>query len=150
MATTRKQLAFDLDTKVAEQILGSGYGKVYTDLKNFFEKEGLEKIEKSVYATKKPMTYNDLANVIKSLKKEFPFMDKLVKEMHQTSISRHHSLEDFFHYDGTAGEFAKEENKTMSMDKIKEVANQARENKSNSLNADKSISKSKGNSERGR
>ena len=37
----RKQLSFDIDTKVAKAILGKiNYIKAYTDIRTFMEKEG--------------------------------------------------------------------------------------------------------------
>lgn len=45
----RKQLSFDIDTKVAKAILGkNNYIKAYLDVRKFLEKEGWEHIEGSV------------------------------------------------------------------------------------------------------
>lgn len=102
----RKQLIFDIDTKVAEQILGDGYRTLYSDIRIFLDKEQFEHIEGSAYMSKNPMTNLELSNILKYLKVQYPYLEKCVREIHQADISNVHSLSHIFEYDGTPGKFA--------------------------------------------
>lgn len=103
----RKQITFDLDTNVLKQIHGEkNYTKAYTDIKNFMEHHDFEHIEGSVYASKNFMSYQEVVVLIKDLKKEHEYLDKSVRDMHQTDVGETHSLGFCFDYDGTPGKFA--------------------------------------------
>lgn len=102
----RKQLIFDIDTKVAEQILGDGYRGLYSDIRSFLDKEQFEHIEGSAYMSKNPMTNLELSNILKYLKVQYPYLEKCVREIHQADISNVHSLSHIFEYDGTPGKYA--------------------------------------------
>lgn len=50
----RKQLTFDLDTKVAKKIFGDkNYTTAYAHIRKFMENEGWKHIEGSVYMSQK-------------------------------------------------------------------------------------------------
>lgn len=103
----RKQLTFDIDSVVAKQILGeSRYTNVWKDIRKFMEKNGWEHIEGSAYMSKNPVSTVKIISTIKGLKRQYPYLDKCVKAMHQTDISKVHSLQDYFEYDGTPGKYA--------------------------------------------
>lgn len=107
---TKKQISFDLDTKVAKAILGkSNYIKAYLDIRKFMEKEGWKHIEGSVYMSKSPISNIMVLNMLKKLKKEHPYLTKCFREIHQADVSKVHSLSKQFEYDGTPGRFAKQE-----------------------------------------
>lgn len=103
----RKQIAFDIDTNVAKEILGEKkYTDIYAHIRRFMEKKDWQHIEGSVYMSSKPMDNADIFFLIKDMKKQYPYLDKCVKEMHQTDISKVHSLDKYFKYDGTPGKYA--------------------------------------------
>ena len=107
---TKKQISFDLDTKVAKAILGKrNYIKAYLDIRKFMEKEGWKHIEGSVYMSKSPISNIMVLNMLKKLKKEHPYLTKCFREIHQADVSKVHSLSKQFEYDGTPGRFAKPE-----------------------------------------
>ena len=103
----RKQITFDIDTNVAKEILGEKkYTNVYAHIRRFMTKNKWEHIEGSVYMSNKPMDNSDILFLIKDMKKQYPYLDKCIKEMHQSDISKVHSLQDYFEYDGTPGKYA--------------------------------------------
>lgn len=106
----RKQITFDIDTKVAKAILGkNNYIKVYYDIREFLEKEGWEHIEGSVYMSQIPMSNMKVLKTLDAMIIEHPYLTKCFREIHQTDISNVHSLIKQFDYDGTPGRFAKPE-----------------------------------------
>lgn len=103
---SRKQIIFDLDTKVLKQIFGENkYTQAYYDIKSFMLKKGFEHIEGSAYASIKGMANYKVLETLRKLKKKYPYLDKSVKRIHQADIGEFHSLDDQFHYDGTPGKF---------------------------------------------
>lgn len=110
MTQRRKQLTFDIDTNIAKEILGEkNYTTAYANIKNFMKNEGWLHIEGSVYMSAKPLSTTQVAHLINSLKKEYPYLTKCIKNMHQSDVSKVHSLNFHFDYDGTAGKFAQKE-----------------------------------------
>ena len=106
----RKQLSFDIDTKVAKAILGkNNYIKAYLDVRKFLEKEGWEHIEGRVYMSKKPLSTTQVMHLLNDLIWEHPYLTKCFREIHQADVSKVHSLSKQFEYDGTPGRFAKPE-----------------------------------------
>lgn len=102
----RKQLTFDIDTNVAKKILGEqSYTNIYGNIRRFMEKEGWKHVEGSVYMSMQPMDNMAVAYLIKNLNEQFPYLDKCIREMHQTDISKVHSLNQYFSYDGTPGRY---------------------------------------------
>ncbi|MCM1103255.1 MAG: hypothetical protein NC409_04030 [Clostridium sp.] len=110
----KKQLSFDIDTNVAKKILGEQrYTQIYADIRNVMRANGWEHIEGSVYMSKNEIDNIDVTFLIKNLKKEFPYITKCVREMHQADISEVHSRNEQFEYDGTPGKFAKEQQQSV-------------------------------------
>jgi virulence-associated protein VapD len=106
----KKQLTFDIDTNVAKEILGEkNYTTAYANIKNFMTNEGWLHIEGSVYMSSKALSTTKVAHLINRLKKQYPYLTKCIRDMHQSDISNVHSLEHHFEYDGTPGEFAENE-----------------------------------------
>ena len=130
-ADYRKQITFDLDTGVLKQIHGEkNYTKAYSDIRSFMESSGFEHIEGSAYASKSVMSNFDVLKVIDKLKEKHKYLDKSVREIHQTDIDNIHSINGQFDYDGTPGKFAQmyQEN-----GKTDDTRNRASENKSTKL-----------------
>lgn len=111
----RKQISFDIDTKVAKRIHGEqSYTRIYNDIRKFMEKEEWKHIEGSVYMSANPMSNSDVAYIIKEMKKQYPYLEKCVREIHQADVSNVHSLNQYFSYDGTPGQYEQQENKVDS------------------------------------
>ncbi len=49
LAEKRKQIAFDIDTNVAESILGNNYRNIYNKIRTFFKNNNFQNIQGSVY-----------------------------------------------------------------------------------------------------
>lgn len=102
----RKQVSFDIDTKVTKKILGEqSYTKIYADIREFMKKRGWQHIEGSVYMSKHPMGNGDILYLIDEMKEKYPYFEKCIKEIHQADISNVHSLNQYFSYDGTPGQY---------------------------------------------
>lgn len=109
----RKQISFDIDTNVAKKILGEqNYTKVYGDIRRYMEKEGWRHIEGSVYMSNHPMSNGDILYVLDEIKGKYPYLEKCFREIHQADVSNVHSLNQYFEYDGTPGQYEKPVEKT--------------------------------------
>lgn len=84
---TYKQIMFDIDTKVAEQIFGTKYRVMYDQIGQFLKKNGFKHIEGSGYISKAKMNDIDLLFIIKDLKNQFPHLDKSIRDMRVGSFS---------------------------------------------------------------
>lgn len=51
------------------------------------------------------MSSVSVADTLNGLKKEYPYLSKSVREIHQTDVGKSHSLSNQFDYDGTPGKF---------------------------------------------
>lgn len=106
----RKQLTFDIDTKVAKEILGkSNYTTAYSNIKSYMKSRRWIHIEGSVYMSQKPMSNTMVALFISDLKKQYPYLSKCIRNIHQSDISNIHSLDHLFEYDGTPGKFVQKD-----------------------------------------
>lgn len=104
--TTRKQIIFDIDTKVASAILGeSKYRKLYSDIERYMKKNGFKHIEGSSYESIHPITRTKVAYMIEKLISKYPYLSKCVRDTRETSITEGRSLNKLFDYDGTPGKF---------------------------------------------
>lgn len=115
----RKQIAFDIDTKIAEEILGDGYRRVYDDVKKHLEKNGFKHLQGSVYTSDNPMRDLDVTYIIKELLSKYEYMGKCVRDIRKTDIVREHSLNYLFSYDGTPGKYVKQRKMEQSKNKRK-------------------------------
>lgn len=110
----KKQISFDIDTNVAKRILGeSNYTQIYADIRKVMYAHGWKHIEGSVYMSKDEVKNMDIIFLIKKLKKEYPYIAKCVREVHQADVGDIHSLNAQFEYDGTPGRFAKEQQQSV-------------------------------------
>lgn len=102
----RKQISFDIDTNVTKMILGEqSYTKIYADIRKFMETEDWEHIEGSVYMSEKPLSNADISYMIQDIKRHYPYLEKCIREIHQADVSNVHSLNQYFAYDGTPGQY---------------------------------------------
>lgn len=128
----RKQLTFDIDTNVAKEILGEqNYTSVYANIRKFMKDEGWQHIEGSVYMSKTAMSNAKVLLLVSNLKKQYPYLTKCIRDMHQSDISNVHGLHKHFEYDGTAGKFALQEKQQdiQKADKPKSIKNRLAEKK---------------------
>lgn len=111
----KKQISFDVDTKVSKQIFGErGYTQIYADIRRFMEKKGWKHIEGSVYMSDRSLSNVDISYMIRDIKKQYPYLEKCIKEIHQADISNVHSLNQYFSYDGTPGQYERAQDKDKS------------------------------------
>lgn len=119
----KKQLTFDVDTKIVKEILGERkYTAIYADIKNYMKKEGWAHIEGSVYVSEAPSSTTKVAALINGLLNEYPYISKCIRNIHQSDVSKIYSLAHMFDYDGTAGRFTNKEKKMSLDDFLKENA----------------------------
>jgi virulence-associated protein VapD len=107
----RKQITFDVDTRVARMILGkSSYTKIYMDIQKFMEDHEWQHIQGSVYISRKPLNYTDVSYLLYRLLEQYPYITKCIRDICQTDVpERIYSMNWQFDYDGTPGRFAKPE-----------------------------------------
>lgn len=105
----RRQISFDIDTKVAEQILGPSYRNIYRQIYDFMLKEGWVHLQGSVYMSKKPISVYIVGYIIHKMIMQHPYMEKCFKRIHQTDIGAVHDLSRYVDYDGTPGKYAQNE-----------------------------------------
>ncbi len=114
----RKQISFDIDTRVTKVILGEqSYTKIYSDIRGIMERSGWQHIEGSVYMSNRPMSNGDVLYVLDEMKMKFPYLEKCIREIHQADISNVHSLNRYFSYDGTPGRYERAMEKTIDIHK---------------------------------
>lgn len=106
----RKQLMFDLDTKVCEQILGKKYRKIYEDLENILKINGFTHPQGSGYISIEKLSNSEIFFLTQKLLKEYPYLAKCVRDIRIADIIEVNSINHYFDYDGTAGKFAHKEN----------------------------------------
>lgn len=110
MGMQRKQISFDLDTDVCKRILGEEkYTNAYKDIRRFLEGKDFTHIEGSVYMSNHKMDNIRVVRLIDSLMAQYPYLSKCVRQMHQADISRVHSLNQYFEYDGTPGRYERKQ-----------------------------------------
>lgn len=110
MSTKRKQVIFDIDTKIAKMIFGEQkFRQPYADIRTFFKKNDFSHIEGSAYMSNNAISNLALSDLIDRLLEEYPYLTKCIKRIHQADISNIHSLESHCQYDGTPGKFSQEE-----------------------------------------
>ena len=110
----KKQIIFDIDTKVAKQILGKNYTSIYNKIRYFFKSNGFEHIEGSGYMSNYSLDYYDVIDIIDRMKIEFPYIEKCVRDIRVTEITKQHSLNHMLDYDGTPGKYAQDTNASHS------------------------------------
>lgn len=102
----KKQIAFDIDTKVAKAILGDNYTRIYRDIRSYLEDNGFTHIQGSVYMSDKPMSTLVVTLKINGLLQKHPYISKCVRDMTQTNVTSVSDLSALFQHDGTPGQYA--------------------------------------------
>lgn len=101
----QKQIAFDIDTKVSENILGSSYTNMYFSIKKFLLVNGFKHIQGSVYQSLKPMRTADVVYLVDVLVSTYPYLEKCIRDINVTEILEVSNLNYLLSYDGTPGRY---------------------------------------------
>lgn len=101
----RKQITYDIDTKVAEKIFGSGYRKIYLYIEMSLEKAGFTHIQGSVFQSDLPMNKIRVSIIINDIIKNCSGLEKCVRDIRMTDIMAENSLNYLADYDGTIGRY---------------------------------------------
>lgn len=106
MPLTKKDIIFDLDTKVVDQILSkSNRQKAYSDIQKFMETAGFIHIEGSSYSSKKPLQYYKIQPLLRDLVEQYPYLDKCVRDIRCTKQVGQYNYTSFFCFWETASPF---------------------------------------------
>lgn len=107
--STRRQIMFDLDTKVMEKILGTKYTNVYKNIEQYLKEKGFSHPQGSGYISDKAISNSEMFDIIIELKEKYPYIEKCVRDIRVANIIDVNSLNYFFDYDGTPGKYAAQE-----------------------------------------
>lgn len=105
---TKKLIAFDIDTDIAEKILGQNYRIIYANIEKYFLENDFNHVEGSTYSSKNEVSDMQVAQIINDLIEKYPYLTKCVRDIRQANVVNEQSLNIHFDYDGTCGEYAKE------------------------------------------
>ena len=117
MATQRKQVTFDLDTKALQKYYPSdNWRYAYEVIKKHMQKNGFSWQEGSVYVSDKPMAARTVSAILTKLVNKNPWLNVCMRDCRQANIGREHSQNYLF--DKTAAIPHREElNKSKTMEK---------------------------------
>lgn len=101
----RKQIAFDIDTKIAEKIFGKGYRLVYFYITDVMQKNGYIHLQGSVYQSNNAISYIQVISLLEKLIEKKPGLEKCIRDMRMSDITDENSLNYLFQYDGTTGRY---------------------------------------------
>ena len=94
---TRKQIAFDLDTKQLEIYYPKRHWQsAYDDIKNFMKKNGFEWRQGSVYISKDTFNIYDVSSTILHLVQNCSWLNKCMRDCVVTNIGKSYSQNDLF------------------------------------------------------
>lgn len=113
----RKQIAFDLDTKMLEIYYPTAnWRKAYDDIKHHMVNNGFDWIQGSVYVSKEKMSSSDVTIMLKALRNKNPWLNKCMRDCRETNIGRSHSKNSIF--DKNANIPTREEQKKKKREKF--------------------------------
>ncbi|MBR5970898.1 MAG: hypothetical protein IK016_11230 [Lachnospiraceae bacterium] len=96
MPNVRKQIAFDLDTKLLKSIYcektGKHYTRAYYDLGAYLKKRGFLWRQGSVYESQGGMSFYEVAIVTTGAVKNLPWLSECTRDIVATNIGARHSL----------------------------------------------------------
>lgn len=101
----RKQLMFDLETKVCAQILGRNYRKVYDDIERYLVKNGFTHLQGSGYVSEREFSDRETVLLLRHLIAKYPYLSKCFRDIRTADITSLNSINHHFDYDGTPGRF---------------------------------------------
>ena len=96
-SNTKKQVAFDLDTKQLEIYYPKKHWQsAYDDIKKFMNKNGFEWRQGSVYVSKEIIAFYKVSETLLKLSESFPWLNKCMRDCAVTNIGKRHSQNDLF------------------------------------------------------
>lgn len=101
----QKQIAFDIDTKVAEKIFGSSYRSIYFYIEDTMKKNGYKHLQGSVYQSISPVGYMQVITLLERMIEKKPGLEKCFRDMRLTDITAENNLNYLFEYDRTIGKY---------------------------------------------
>ena len=101
----QKQIAFDIDTKVAEKIFGSSYRSIYFYIEDTMKKNGYKHLQGSVYQSNSPVGYMQVITLLERMIEKKPGLEKCFRDMRLTDITAENNLNYLFEYDRTIGKY---------------------------------------------
>lgn len=100
MKEGRKQITFDLDTKMLEAYYPSEYWRnAYEDIRVFMIGNRFEWQQGSVYVSTDPISYQKMFGMIRKLVKLHPWLNVCMRDCVVTNVGRMHSLNTLFDKD---------------------------------------------------
>lgn len=99
----KKQLIFDIDTKIASEILGeSSYRILYDNIRQYLAENHFAHVQGSSYESTIEYTDVQVIGILDSMIKKYPYISKCVRDIRQADISRVHTLNHLFDYEGSS------------------------------------------------
>jgi len=100
MAASRKQVAFDMDTKALKEYYPKdNWAYSYEIMKRHMTKNGFKWVQGSVYVSIKPIHGDTVSKIIAALIKKHPWLNVCMRDCRQTNIGREHSQNYLFDKD---------------------------------------------------
>lgn len=92
MATGKKQISFDLDTKALKTYYPSGSWKnAYEVIRRYMVNSGFNWLQGSVYVSQKPVASAEVTNILDELIDKNPWLNVCMRDCRETNIGREHS-----------------------------------------------------------
>lgn len=101
----RKQIAFDIDTNVAESILGNNYRSIYNKIRAFLFNNNFKNIQGSVYQSNEQISTTRVMYLVDMLVSAYPYLEKCIRNINVTEILEVSDLNHLLSYDGTPGRY---------------------------------------------
>ena len=100
MDNSRKQIAFDLDTKALEKYYPTkSWNNAYEVIKKHMTNNGFEWLQGSVYVSKEPMEPTTVTLILTLLVKQNPWLNLCMRDCRETNIGKEHSKNHIFDKD---------------------------------------------------
>lgn len=91
MANGKKEIAFDLDTKMLQRYYpGRDWRAAYKDIRRFMSENDFEWRQGSVYVSQKSKTFFDVNNMLDDLSFQQPWLSLCVRDCTVTNVGRMH------------------------------------------------------------
>lgn len=97
MAGTRKQIAFDLDTKALREYYPSeNWRNSYEIIKRHMTRSGFIWLQGSVYVSENTMSTGKVTRILRKLVKANPWLNLCMRDCRETNIGKEHSKNHVF------------------------------------------------------
>lgn len=97
MAESRKQIAFDLDTRALQDYYPSeDWRNSYEIIKRHMMKNGFIWLQGSVYVSQNTMSTGKVTRILRKLVKANPWLNLCMRDCRETNIGKEHSKNHLF------------------------------------------------------